>query len=173
VSELMVRMAELAASQDAGDVLTALGLGSCVGVALLDGSGAVAALAHVVLPDSHEAVDAGAATPAKFADTAVPMLVEEMLRNGARRTGLYAVLVGGAQMFSLGAASMDIGRRNEAGVRQALDAAGVPVRTAVTGGGVGRTLRVYVGSGKVTCKEAGGTETDVFTITSGELAEAA
>jgi chemotaxis protein CheD len=169
----MVRMAELAASQDAGDVLTALGLGSCVGVALLDGSGAVGALAHVVLPDSHDAADGAATKPAKFADTAVPALVEEMLRNGARRSGLYAVLVGGAQMFSLGAASMDIGRRNDAGVRQALDAAGVPVRTAITGGGVGRTLRVYVGTGRVTCKEAGGTETDVSTITSGELAEAA
>jgi chemotaxis protein CheD len=169
----MVRMAELVASQDAGDVLTALGLGSCVGVALLDGSGAVAALAHVVLPDSQNAAEGPAAKPAKFADTAVPALVEEMLRNGARRSGLYAVLVGGAQMFSLGAASMDIGRRNDAGVRQALEATGVPVRTAITGGNVGRTLRVYVGTGRVTCKEAGGTETDVSTITSGELAEAA
>ena len=173
MSELMVRMAELAASQDAGDVLTALGLGSCVGVALLDGSGAVAALGHVVLPDSREATDGAAAKPAKFADTAVPTLVDEMLRNGARRGGLYAVLVGGAQMFSLGANSLDIGRRNEAGVREALEAAGVPVRTAVTGGGVGRTIRVYVGTGMVTCKEAGGTETDVSTITSSELAEAA
>lgn len=173
MSELMVRMAELAASQDSGDVLTALGLGSCVGVALLDGSGAVAALAHVVLPDSAEATDATAGKPAKFADTAVPTLIDEMLRMGARRSGLYAVLVGGAQMFSLGGGSLDIGRRNEAGVRAALELAGVPVRTAVTGGGVGRTLRVYVGTGLVTCKEAGGTELDVSTITTSELAEAA
>jgi hypothetical protein len=28
----------------------------------------------------------------------------------------------------------------------------------VTGGSVGRTIRVYVGAGSVTCKEAGGSE---------------
>jgi chemotaxis protein CheD len=173
VSELMVRMAELAASQDSGDVLTALGLGSCVGIALLDGSGAVAGVAHVVLPDSADATDATSGKPAKFADTAVPALIEELLRIGARRMGLYAVLVGGAQMFSLGGGSLDIGRRNDVAVRSALERAGVPVRTAITGGAVGRTLRVYVGTGLVTCKEAGGTELDVSTITSSELAEAA
>jgi chemotaxis protein CheD len=170
----MVRMAEFAASQTQGDVLVSLGLGSCVGVALLDESYAVAALAHVVLPSAGETP--GAAThvnPAKFADTAVPFLIDEMLSMGAQRRRLNAVLVGGAQMFALGATSLDIGRRNEAAVREALTATGVPVRAAVTGGGVGRTIRVYVGQSRVTCKEAGGTEFDVFARETGGVVAAA
>ena len=48
----MVRMGELAASAVAGDVLVSLGLGSCIGLALLDRRVGVAGLAHVVLPSS-------------------------------------------------------------------------------------------------------------------------
>ena len=48
--ETMVRMGELAASAVAGDVLVSLGLGSCIGLALVDRRLGVAGLAHVVLP---------------------------------------------------------------------------------------------------------------------------
>jgi chemotaxis protein CheD len=58
--------------------------------------------------------------------------------------------------------SMDIGSRNEHAVREALARQGIPVRAAVTGGSVGRTIRVYVGSGRVTYKEAGGQEIDLL-----------
>ncbi len=161
MAELMVRMAEIAASQHPGDVLVSLGLGSCIGVALMDDSRRAVGLAHVVLPSSTEAgINRGVAP--KFADTAVPLLIDEVSNLGAARRSLFAVMVGGAQMFSLGSASMDVGNRNAAAVRDALAAANVPVRAEVTGGSVGRTIRVYVGTGQVTCKEAGGKEIDVF-----------
>jgi chemotaxis protein CheD len=168
MAELMARMAELVASQTPGDVLTALGLGSCIGVALVDDSCRVGALAHVVLPTSQGAPGAGPTT-AKFADTAVPMLIGEMAGRGVPRHRVWAVLAGGAQMFSLGGkGSLDIGRRNEAAVRAALDANRLPVRAAATGGSVGRTLRVYLGSGRVTSKEAGGAEVDLLPLRVGE-----
>lgn len=161
MAELMVRMAEIAASQHPGDVLVSLGLGSCVGVALMDDSRRAVGLAHVVLPASGEAgINRGVAP--KFADTAVPLLIDEVSNLGAARRSLFAVLVGGAQMFSLGTSSMDVGSRNTTAVREALAAAGVPVRAEVIGGSVGRTIRVYVGTGQVTCKEAGGKEIDVL-----------
>ena len=161
MAELMVRMAEIAASQHPGDVLVSLGLGSCIGVALMDDSRRAIGLAHVVLPSSAEAgINRGSAP--KFADTAVPLLIDEVSNLGAARRSLFAVMVGGAQMFSLGSASLDVGNRNAAAVREALAAANVPVRGDVTGGSVGRTIRVYVGTGQVTCKEAGGKEIDVL-----------
>ena len=52
MSDTMVRMGELAASKTAGDMLVTLGLGSCIGLVLLDRRMGVAGLAHVVLPDS-------------------------------------------------------------------------------------------------------------------------
>ena len=82
-----------------------------------------------------------------------------MIALGAATSRLHAVLVGGAQMFALArAASLDIGRRNEQAVRAALAVAGIAVRAAVTGGSSGRTMRVHVGTGLVTCKEAGSIE---------------
>ena len=48
MAETMVRMGEYASSARAGDVLVSLGLGSCIGLALLDRRATVAGLAHVM-----------------------------------------------------------------------------------------------------------------------------
>jgi len=149
-------MGELAVSAAPQEELVSMGLGSCVGVALVDRERAVAGLAHVMLPVANAAYSA----PAKFADRAVPALLAGVERLGARRAAIIAVLAGGAQMFGGGrdVAGLDLGARNEAAVRAALTDAGVPVRAAATGGGRGRTLRVHVGDAAITVKEAGGVE---------------
>ena len=158
MAELVVRMGEIAASQHQGDVLVGLGLGSCIGLALVEEGSPVAAMAHIVLPESN----GGAAAPGKFADTAIPELVRDVTGIGAACSRLSAVLVGGAQMFATGG-KLDIGQRNEHAVRAALEAARIPVRVAVTGGRVGRTMRVYLSTCSVTCKEAGATELEIAT----------
>jgi chemotaxis protein CheD len=159
-AETMVRMGELAVSKTPGHVLASIGLGSCIGLVLVDHARPRAGLAHIVLPSSVNGADAGAG---KFADRAVPALLERMAALGAMRSSLHAVLVGGAQMFSLGSdSSLDIGRRNEHAAREALTAAGLAVRAAATGGSNGRTVRVYVDSGLVTVKEPGAPEVEIF-----------
>ena len=70
-SETMVRMGELAVSTGPGDVLTSIGLGSCIGLVLLDRAKGVVGLAHVMLPERPASV---APQPGKFADSAVPAL---------------------------------------------------------------------------------------------------
>ena len=152
-------MGELAVSAVAGDVLVSLGLGSCIGLALLDRRLGVAGLAHVVLPSS----GGNAAKEAlKFADCAVPELVDRVVKVGARRPMLEAVLVGGASMFAVSKSSLEVGQRNEAAVRELLREQRINVIATETGGSRGRTIRVYVGSLKVTVKEAGGTETPLL-----------
>lgn len=156
----VVRIGEQAASASHGDVLSSVGLGSCIGLALLDTRKGVAGLAHILLPDSR---DGAGAVPGKFADTAVPALIARMEKLGAVRRQLEAVLVGGAQMFAFRADSnLDIGSRNEAATRQALKTLGIPVRANSTAGNKGRTINVYVGEGAVTAKEAGGREQPLF-----------
>jgi chemotaxis protein CheD len=158
MSETMVRMGEYAFSAGADDVLVSLGLGSCVGVALIDRGTRVAGLAHVVLPSAEGRDD----TPGKFADTAVPALLEAVLGLGARRTRLEAVLVGGASMFSFGTAGLDIGQRNDAAVREELARLRIPVAAAETGGSSGRTVRVTVDTGIVTSKAAGDSPVELY-----------
>jgi chemotaxis protein CheD len=159
ITEIAVRMGEIAVTKSPGDLLVSLGLGSCIGLALVDQRRGIAGLAHIMLP---EAIGGGG--PAgKFADLAVPELVARTVRLGTARTSLRAVLVGGAQMFSLGASNpLDIGVRNEAAVRGLLAAERIPVVAAATRGSNGRTIKVWPG-GAVTSKEAGGDEVELLT----------
>jgi chemotaxis protein CheD len=153
---IAVRMAEHVASVD-DDVLVALGLGSCIGCAIVEAGGGAAGLAHVVLPDSSAA--RGHAPPGKYADTAVPRLLDELVRLGARRERLRAVICGGAHMFSLDAggrgALLDIGARNTAEVERRLSEAGIPLRASAVGGASGRSMEVHVRSGRVLVRTVG------------------
>lgn len=160
MAETMVRMGELAASAGDADVLVSLGLGSCIGLALVDRRTRVAGLAHVVLPASEG--HSSAQNPLKFADHAVPELIDRVVRLGARRPKLEAVLVGGASMFAVSATSMEVGQRNEAAVREELKSRRIPVVAAETGGNRGRTIRVHVADMRVTVREAGGTEANLI-----------
>jgi chemotaxis protein CheD len=151
-----VRMGEIEVSKRAGDELVARGLGSCIGLALIDRSSGVAGMAHVVLPES----SGSDSEPGKFADTAVPALIAQVQRLGAVVRRLEVVIAGGARMFELG--EMDIGARNAQAVKAALSRAGLSVRAAETGGNRGRTMRLTVGDFTVTVKEAGGEPKALF-----------
>jgi chemotaxis protein CheD len=153
-TDVVVRMGELVASASAGDVLVCVGLGSCIGLALVCRRGRACGLAHIVLPDSG---GREGDRPAKFAERAVPALIGALRRHGVGAESLDAIVVGGAQMFSM-STGMEIGARNEAAVRAELQRAGIPVTASATAGSVGRTVRVHVATGTVTVREAGSTE---------------
>ena len=168
-AETMVRMGELAVSSASGHVLVSLGLGSCIGLALVDRKMGIAGLAHIVLPQSqghaHE-------NPRKFADLAVPEMLSQLAGLGARKIRLEAILVGGASMFAVTAAGLEVGQRNENAVRELLLKERIPVVATATGGNRGRTVRVDVASSAVTVREAGGKDQELL-AGSGLLAVAA
>ena len=154
-TDVVVRMGELAASASAGDVLVCVGLGSCIGLALVCRRGRACGLAHIVLPDSggREGDRPGQVRRARGARA------DRRPRppRRARRVASTPILVGGAQMFST-STGMEIGARNEAAVRAELQRAGIPVTATATAGSVGRTVRVHVATGNVTVREAGSNE---------------
>jgi chemotaxis protein CheD len=71
-------------------------------------------------------------------------------------------MAGGASMFATSGDTLEVGRRNEAAVREALKLARIPVTAADCGGNKGRTLRVYVDQGRVTVRPAGAPESDLL-----------
>ena len=154
-------MGELAVSSRTGDELVAIGLGSCIGLAMIDRDAGVAGLAHVVLPESQ-----GKPGPAaKFADLAVPELLSKVVAAGAAKRRIEAIMIGGARMFSVGA-SMDIGSRNADAVRAALREAGIELKTEEVGGNRGRTARIIIGS-EISSQLAGGERTSLMSLTAG------
>lgn len=149
-------LGELRSSLRPDDVLTCYGLGSCIGLALYDERARVGVMAHVVLPDS--SLGRGqVALPGKFADTAVPAAIIEAVRLGATRSRLVARMAGGARMLNMiGAGSkLDIGARNIEAVRAALVAASIGLVAEDVGGTFGRTLQLFVGSGRLLVSTVG------------------
>jgi chemotaxis protein CheD len=138
-----------------GDLLVTLGLGSCVAIVLHDRRAKVGALAHVLLPEPALARDQG--NSAKFASTAVPLLVEELAALGARSARLQARLAGGASMFAalMVPGSLNMGQRNVAAAREALRLAGIPILGEEVGGDFGRSVRFDPGSGSVQVSSVG------------------
>src|SRR5690625_4749710 len=82
----------------APDTIRTSGLGSCVGVVIYDTANKIAGLAHVMLPDSALTKQAEF-NEYKYADTAIDILVDQLVRIGARKSHLKAKIAGGAQMF--------------------------------------------------------------------------
>ncbi len=119
-------------------LLQTLGLGSCVAIILFAPSERTVGLAHCMLPTRE-----GDEVPAsKFADAAVPVLIELLARAGAAPRA--AALVGGASMFPGVPTEFmrEIAGRNVDTARQALAAASIPVRVEDVGGHVGRSVIV-------------------------------
>lgn len=137
---LSVRMGEIAVARDE-QVLAAIGLGSCIGVALFDAQAGVAGLAHVLLPEPSSGREGG---PGRFASTAVPALLAEMEKAGATRARIVAKMAGGASMFSglSNSGIAAVGQRNAAAVRRALEQLGIPLVAEDVGGSWGRTIYV-------------------------------
>ncbi len=128
------------------DVLVTYALGSCIGICLLDNSVGVGGLSHIMLPDSTLAAN-GAATPMRFADTAIPMLIREMSKLGASRSRMRAKIAGGAVMFTTTSDKFNIGERNIAAVKTALRKEGIPIIAEDTGLNYGRTVFFYPETG--------------------------
>jgi len=90
-----VRIAHHAVAKGRSRLIT-VGLGSCVAVAIHDRVAKVGGLAHVLLPDA--ALGRHVENKARYASSAVPLLLDEMKAIGA--TGPFAAsIVGGAALF--------------------------------------------------------------------------
>lgn len=131
------------------DVLVALGLGSCIGLCMVDPVIGVGGMAHVMLPDSKQSREV--TMLGKFADTAVPYLLQEMEKLGASRKRLLIKLVGGAQMFAIGGQDdrLSIGQRNVDAVRQALRSLHLYPNAESVGGNQGKTVILDPANGQV------------------------
>jgi chemotaxis protein CheD len=147
-SDTSVGMGQVVVARDPGRLRAVLG--SCVGIALYHPSQRVGILAHVVLPVSSGRND----QPGRFADTAVPQMLQLLEREGVRRLGLVARITGGANMFSQ-SGPLQIGENNTRAVLAALKAAGLTVTGQDVGGTAGRRVTLDCATGELLVESAG------------------
>ena len=146
---VMVRVGQ-AVVTDAPATLVALALGSCVAIVLHDPTARIGGMAHVLLPSPGASRERG--EPGRFAQTAVPELLERMIARGARAPAIGAKLVGGASMFTSLAppGNIQMGDRNVVAAREALHRHGIRLLAEAVGGDMGRTAEFDVATGRVT-----------------------
>jgi chemotaxis protein CheD len=153
-NKIIVGIADLNCARDPC-VITTLGLGSCVGVALYDPTVKVAGLLHAMLPDSTRSADKS--NPTKFVDTGIAALIKKMTALGAKKQHLLAKLAGGAQMFEIKAGNdiLKIGEHNVRMTIAELKRLGIPLTAKDVGGNYGRTIELESGRGALLVKTIG------------------
>lgn len=148
---IKVGMADFKVSRSPATIIS-YGLGSCIGVSLYDPQTKIGGLLHIMLPDSKQsrATD----NPAKFADTGILLMLDEVLKMGASRSRLVAKMAGGAQMFAFANATdvMRVGSRNVAASKEILQKLGIRLVGEDTGANYGRTVQIDLTNGVYTVK---------------------
>jgi len=144
VEEIRVDMADMKVESKPAELLTSVG--SCVAICVHDPIHKCGGLAHIMLPKSansqHEPI------PSKFADTAVPALMNGVHKVSGKQNRLSAKIAGGANMFSnLGTNHLDIGAKNIKAVKTALDEYKISLIGEDVGGLHGRKVSFNVVSG--------------------------
>lgn len=128
----------LHASGDAVQITTVLG--SCVAVCLWDDETRVGGMNHFLLPT-------GFPPSPRFADHAIPLLVERVRRLGAGQARLRAKVFGGACVLEAFRRSPGLGGSNVAAARERLAAEGIRIVGEDVGGDQGRKLVFDVQTG--------------------------
>ncbi|MCK4995101.1 MAG: chemotaxis protein CheD [Candidatus Omnitrophica bacterium] len=147
-NETHVGMADMKIAK-APAVLTSLGIGSCVGVILYYARAKIGGLAHIMLPDIDSVKNK--VNRAKFANTAIPDLLEKLENLGADRRFVKVKIMGGAHMFGFSKTNkvFNIGARNVEKVREVLKALKLRLVAEDVGGSYGRSLYFYLETGEV------------------------
>ena len=130
------------------DIITTLGLGSCIGIALYDPVTKIGGLAHIMLPDSTKMRNNS--NIAKFADTGIEELLKRVIKEGASKTRLVAKIAGGAKMFEVSGLSDigNVGLRNAEASKAKLKELGIRLVAEDTGLNYGRTVELHCDMGE-------------------------
>lgn len=88
------------------DLLITTVLGSCIAACVWDSHASVGGMNHFMLPDGDGSDGVG-----RYGSYAMELLINEMLKKGARRETIQAKIFGGAQVMA-GFTSMNVGERN-------------------------------------------------------------
>ena len=129
---------------DDDDILLTTTLGSCIATCLWDPETRVGGMNHFMLPG-------GDANSGRYGSYAMELLINEMMKRGARRETLEAKVFGGGQMIQ-GVDSMNIGERNTVFAVDYLKTERIPIVSRDVLGGYARKVCFLPATGKAMVK---------------------
>ena len=130
------------------NLLVTSGLGSCVGLSLYDEVLGIGGLAHIMLPQSKNAVDPKFFP--RYADTAIDTILDELKKQGSDQANIVAKMAGGASMFpDLKKDGKGVGERNVEVTMGILAEKNIPMLGSDTGGDYGRSIEFSTINGEM------------------------
>jgi len=136
-------------------VLVCLGLGSCIALSIYDPKTTVGGMVHIVLPDGSGRSDQNSP---KYANTAVSLLVKNVISEGGMISRSTIRIAGGSKMAGTGTLGtvFKIGENNIDATLAALAARDITnIDGMDVGGSHGRTVRLWLDTGKMTVSASG------------------
>ena len=157
----IIEIGDIRVSSGKTTVFSASNIGTSLILAIYDFENHVAACAHIALPDSDMGTPSEDELPAKYANLAIPAILEQFQEEGGQTTSCTVKVVGGAQLFNFGGGSgniLNIGARNHTAIQTALMKENMVIDQSDIGGNKARQVRFVVANGQPIVKQIGGEE---------------
>ena len=142
------------------DMVLVTVLGSCVSACIRDPVARIGGLNHFMLPEA-TADESVASQPMRYGVYAMEVLINDILRRGARRERLEAKVVGGGNVLR-GFGANTVGERNAAFVTRFLGAEGIRVLGQDLGGPHARKIYYFPATGRLMSKTLRSVQNDTL-----------
>ncbi len=131
-----------------GEILKASSLGASVAVVIFEPSSGAAGLAHIGFPDSSVDSNRAALEPGYFADTGLPLLLDEISALSSASGGELAIKIAGGADLLASDSIFNLGERNVTAVREGIFLRELTISAQDVGGNLNRTVSIRAGDGK-------------------------
>lgn len=131
---------EFKVSNERDCIMTTI-LGSCIAACVFDPVAGVGGMNHYLLPGEEKKGDGNL----RYGVNSMELLLNSMIKMGARHENMHAKVFGGAKMYDGG---REIGAKNAAFAKWFLENEGIPVEMSCVGGQLGRKVRFWPVGGR-------------------------
>lgn len=152
----------------AKDMVLTTVLGSCVSACLRDTTAGIGGMNHFMLPDDSDPSSRDPAAAMRYGAYAMEMLLNELIKAGARRERLEAKVFGGGAVLA-NMTMLNIGERNADFVLRYLQLEQVRIAAQDLRGDLPRRINYFPASGRVTVRKLV-KQNDVLLVQKEELA---
>ena len=136
-------------------------LGSCVSACIRDRVSGLGGMNHFMLPDGGGDAGSPVSASMRYGSFAMEVLINDLLKAGARRENLEAKVFGGGAVLR-GFTAMNVGERNAAFVTQFLKTERIPVLASDLNDIYPRKVYFFPKTGKVLVKKLMQTQNDTL-----------
>jgi len=143
------------------DMLISTVLGSCVSACIRDRITGLGGMNHFMLPDGAEATNSPVSASMRYGSFAMEVLINDLLKAGARREHLEAKVFGGGAVLR-GFTALNVGERNAEFVMQFLKTERIPVLAQDLNDIYPRKVYFFPRTGKVLVKKLMQTQNDTL-----------